>query len=196
MKKRAHKAAAALAAGLALSGPASAALVTADWVWTGNAGWQARGVVTWEDTIAFPTATGSRTSAGLSNTGIDYLTVALYTPAGTVAGAWDQVLNGVVLGYYVEATIDAAALDFAAGSMLNVGDHAWAQVSQMTVVFGTGAALLVDNRVWDRGEGAVSFVPRQPPTNPIPTPAPLALIGLGLLLSPIARRRLAAGPPC
>jgi hypothetical protein len=190
----------AIAGGMALSGAASASLMTADWTWTGDAGWQARGVVTWDSTVAFPTATGPETSAGLSNTGIDYLTVGLYRPNGEMLGAWDQIIEGVVLGYRVEATIDSALLDFATGSLLRVGDREWVQESRMTIIFGTGpgtgAALVYDRRVWDRGIASVAFDVRQPlPPEPAPEPAPVpapaavALVGLGLLLLPRARHR-------
>jgi MYXO-CTERM domain-containing protein len=186
----------AVALAIALSTPlaAPAGLITADWSWTGDAGWSAGGVVTWDDTIAFPAASGAGTSGGLRNTGIDYLDVALYRPSGASAGAWVNIRDGNVLGRHVLATIDSAALDFALGSTLNVGDVAWAQVARLSIILGTGGAIVINSSIMDRGPGAVSFVLRQPPPDPTPdptpiaVPAPLALIGLGLALLGWRRR--------
>lgn len=193
-RKTAMKAGAALAFGFLMhcSGSAVGGLVTAEWSWNGDGGWSAAGLVTWEDTVAFPEARGA--VWGTSNSGIDYLSVAMWDSTGALRGAWDNVLNGVVLAPYLRATLDSAAADFAAGSLLRVGDLWLPRVTELTVVFGTGSVVTVSNTIVDRGPGSVAFAvlapepEPEPKPEPMPAPLTLALVGLGLLALTGVRR--------
>jgi MYXO-CTERM domain-containing protein len=173
--------------------PAQAGLITADWSWTGDAGWRAAGVVTWDPTIAFPAAAGI--SGGFTSNGIDYLSGAIWNHTGLLIGAWDQVVAGVVVANHTQITLDSAQQQFAAGSTLWIGPPD-STATRFASVFGAGAVIIVNSRYRDAGPDLVPLSVRAPDPDPPPTiaaPAPLGLLALGLLALAGVRRRAARG---